>query len=192
MQGSPSQTGSWGAGVGEGDTGVPQHPQSCPGMMPQQRGCSRAGVHPAIVRAGGSRAATPAGPPTTHFWAAGSWAQSQGAAGGGGLAALGAAEVVGPAQRKEASREKTKILKKKTQTRQAPTSALCPGSKGATGRARGAVGRQPCSRAGRMRPSDRGWGVASTAEPRLGSAGACLMLVGTRGQGGWVIWDATT
>lgn len=83
----------------------------------------------------------------------------------------GAAEATGPERRKEASGEKTKIPEKKIQTRQAPTSARCPGGEGATGRA-GAG----CSRAGRMRPSGQGW---DTAE------------LGTGGQEGQAVWGST-
>lgn len=145
MQGSPSQTGSWGAGVGEGDTGVPQHPQSCPGMMPQQRGCSRAGVHPAIVRAGGSRAATPAGPPTTHFWAAGSWAQSQGAAGGGGWQHWGQLRSWGR------RRGRKRAGKKQKSSRRKPKLAR--------------LQHQPCARGAKELPAELGvlWGDSRAA-----------------------------
>lgn len=152
LQGFPSQTGSWGAGVGEGDTGAPQHPQSCPGTMPRQRGCSRAGVHPAIVRAGGSRAATPAGPPTTHFWAAGSWAQSQGAA-AGGWQHRGQLRSRGRRRGRKRAGKKQKSPRRKPKPAWLQHQPCARGAKELPPELGALWGR---SRAGRMRPSDRG------------------------------------
>lgn len=119
-------------------------------------------VYPATVRAGGSRAATPTGPPTTYFWAAGSWAGSQGAGRAGGAAALGSAKATRPrsqsGERKPAGKKQNSPRRKPKLTSQPDVSPVLWGHEplaepGALWGSR---------RAGRMQPSGRGWDTART------------------------------
>lgn len=148
-------------------------------------------IYPATVRAGGSRAAAPTGPPTTYFWAAGSRAQSQGAGRAGGAAALGSAKATRPRRQ---SGERKPTGKKQNSPRREPKLISQPdvspvlGGPRATGRGRGTAGRQAGRKDAAIRP---GLGHCQDSHAGLEPASACLVLVETRGQRGRVVWDTT-
>lgn len=151
-----------------------QHPPSCPGTVPQQKGCSGDKVLPIHSECRMQQRHNPirTPPPLTFRLSGGR---------GGQAAALGAAEATGPGRRKEASREKHQFPEQQTQTRQAPTSAPRLGGCRSHQQSSGAL-----REAGRMRPSGRGWGTASTAEPGPGLPRAG----GDKGTVGQAAWDA--
>lgn len=163
-----------GAGVGDRDLGSLQHLQSCPGMMLQQRGCG--GVYPATLRAGGSRATVPRRAP--HNSILGRWELGPEP---GGWGRPGRRQGRGQPRPRGQSGGRKRVVKNKNPREENPNSAgsdisPVPRGEGATGRARGTAG---CSQAGRMRPSGQGWDTVSTAE------------LGTGGQEGQAVWDAT-
>lgn len=141
----------------------------------------------ARVRAGCSRAATPTGPPTTDFWAAGSWAQSQGAERAGGAAALGSAKATRPrsqsGERKPAGKKQNSPRRKPKLASQLDVSPVLRGHEppAEPGALRG--GR----RAGRMQPSGRGWDTARTTIQGWGwrVPASCWWRQGTEGSGGF-------
>lgn len=148
------------------------------------------GVYPATVRAGGSRAATPTGPPTTHCWAAGSWARSQGGGRAGGAAALGSAKATGPrsqsGERKPAGKKQNSPRRKPKLISQPDVSPVLEGPR-ATGRGRGTAGRQAGRKDAAIRP---GLEHCQDNDPGLGPASACLVL-GRQGDRG-VVWFGTS
>lgn len=146
-------------------------------------------VYPATVRAGGSRAATPAGPPTTLLlgrWELGTEPGGWEGRRGGSAGVSQGHEAKESERRKETSREKTKLPKMKTQTHQSGRrQARAPGPRAAgRGGALGeAGGQEGCSH-------PAGLGHCQDSDPGLGPASECLVLVEKGGRG--VVWFGTT